>query len=128
MGVELRRGVAVHWTRGIVLKGSCNEFTGRLRRVDIADASLRVLLQLVKRHADALSMRLSYALIATDKGGERNRLWRGECSIPTGAMFYARYLSAEFSLVSFGGLMANKLRFRVRMLAFGQARKVLIAN
>ena len=128
MCVELRRGVAVYRPRGIVLEGSCNEFACCLRRMNVADAGLRVLLQLGERHADALPVRLSYALIATDKSGERNRLWRGECSIPTGAMFYACYLSAEFSLVSFGGLMANKLRFRVRMLAFGQARKVLIAN
>ena len=101
MGVELRRGVAVYRPRGIVLEGSRNEFACRLRRMDVADAGLRVLLQLVERHADALPMRLSYALIAAHKGGERNRLRRGERSIPTGAMFYARHFLAEFSLIGF---------------------------
>ncbi len=43
-------------------------------------------------------------------------------------MFYARHFLAEFSLVGLGSLMANELRFRVRMLAFGQPGEVLIAN
>ena len=72
-------------------------------------------------------MRLSYALIAAHKGGERNTLGCAECGIPTGAMFYAGYFLAEFSLISFRGLMANELRFGMRMLAFGQSGKVLIA-
>ncbi len=72
MGMELRRSVAVHRPRGVVLKGSRNEFACRLRRMDIADAGLRVLLQLGQGNADALPMRLSHALIASDKGGERN--------------------------------------------------------
>ncbi len=128
MGVELRRGVTIHRSRGIVLEGSRNEFAGRLRGVNIADAGLRVLLQLIECHADALTMRLSHALIAADKGGERNTLGCAERRIPTGAMLHAGYFLAEFALVSFGNLMANKLRFRVRMLAFGQTREVLIAN
>jgi hypothetical protein len=43
-------------------------------------------------------------------------------------MFYARYFLAEFPLIGLGSLMANKLRFRVWVLAFGQTRKVLIAD
>ena len=128
MGVKLRRGVTVHRAGGVVLEGSRNEFAGRLRRVNIADAGLRVLLQLVERHADALPMRLSYALIAAHKGGERNTLGCAERRIPTGAMLHAGYFLAEFTLIGFGNLMTNKLRFRVRMLAFGQTREVLIAN
>ena len=81
-----------------------------------------------ERHADTLPMRLSHALIAAHKCGERNRLRRGERSIPTGAMLHARHFLAEFALIGFGDLMANELRFRVRMLAFGQTREVLIAN
>jgi len=85
-------------------------------------------MQLTERNAHTLPMRLSYALIAAHKGRERNRLWRGERSIPTGAVFYAGHFLAEFSFIGFRNLMANKLRFRVRMLPFGQPRKVLIAN
>ena len=43
-------------------------------------------------------------------------------------MLHARYLLAKFSLIGSRDLMANELRFRVRMLAFGQSGKVLIAN
>ena len=43
-------------------------------------------------------------------------------------MFHAGHVLAEFSLIGFGCLMTNKLRFRVRMLGFGQPGKVLIAN
>jgi hypothetical protein len=128
MSVELRRGVAVYRTGGIVLEGSRNEFACRLRRVDVADPRLSVAFQLGQGSPPALPMRLSHSLIAAHKGSERNRLRRGECGVPSGAMLHARHFLAEFSLVSFGDLMANKLRFRVRVLAFGQTRKMLIAN
>jgi hypothetical protein len=99
MGVKLRRGVTVHWPRGIVLKGSRNEFAGCLRRVDVADAGLRVLLQLIERHADTLPVRLSHALIAAYKGSERNTLGCAECGIPTGAMLYARHFFTELAFI-----------------------------
>src|ERR1700722_1525176 len=113
MGVELRRGVPIHRPRGIVLEGCRNKFAGCLWRVDIADAGLRVLLQLIECHANAFSMRFSHALIAAHKGSERNTLGSRKGSVPTGAMLHARYFLAEFAFVGFGGLMANELRFRV---------------
>ena len=73
-------------------------------------------------------MRLSHALIAAHKGGERNRLRRGKGSIPTGVMLHARHFLAELALIGFGNLMANELRFRGWVLAFGQPGEVLIAN
>jgi hypothetical protein len=72
MGVELRRGVAVHRAGGIVLEGSRNELACRLRRVDVADPRLSVFLQLGQCNPNALPMRLSHALIAADKGSERD--------------------------------------------------------
>ncbi len=128
MSMKLRRGVTVHGTRGVVLEGSCDEFACRLRGMNIADAGLRVLLQLVKCHADALPMRLSYALIAPNKRSERYRFWSGERGIPTGAMLHARHFLAKFSFISSRGLMTNELHFRVRMLAFRQSGEMLIAN
>ncbi len=95
-----------------MLEGSRNEFACRLRRVDVADAGLSVLFQLGQCDTHALPMRLSYALIAANKGGEGNRLRRGERSIPTGAMLHAGYFLAEPALVGFGDLMTNELRFR----------------
>jgi hypothetical protein len=72
-------------------------------------------------------MRPVYELIVTHKSSERNGLRRGEHGTPTGAMFYARHIRAEFSLIGFGSLRANELRFRVRVLAFGQPGEVLIS-
>jgi hypothetical protein len=43
-------------------------------------------------------------------------------------MLYARHFFAEFALIGFGNLMANELRFRLRVPAFGQPGEVLIAN
>ena len=43
-------------------------------------------------------------------------------------MLHAGYFLTEFAFISFRGLMANELRSRMRMLAFGQTREVLIAN
>jgi hypothetical protein len=37
--------------------------------MDVADAGLRVFLQLIERHAHTLPMRLSYALVAANKRG-----------------------------------------------------------
>jgi len=108
--------------------GRCNEFACCLRRMDVADPRLGVPLQLSQDDTHTFPMRLSHALVATDKGGERYGLWRGERSIPTGAMLYARHFLAEFALIGFGNLMANELRFRVRVLAFSQTRKMLIAD
>ncbi len=43
-------------------------------------------------------------------------------------MLHAGYFLTEFSLIGLGNLMTNKLRFGVRMLAFGQTGEVLIAD
>jgi hypothetical protein len=66
MGMELRRGVAVHRTGGVVLEGSRNEFAGCLGRVDVADAGLRVPFQRSQGDTHTLPMRLSDTLIAAD--------------------------------------------------------------
>jgi len=128
MGVELRRGVAVYWTRGVMLEGRHNEFACRLRRMNVADPRLVVPLQFSKGNTDTFPMRLSHALVATDKGGERYRLWRGECSVPTGAMLHARHFLAKLPLMGFGNLMTNELRLRGWVLAFGKSGEVLIAD
>lgn len=127
MSVDLRRGVAVRSPRGVVLEGSRNEFACRLRRVEVADACLRVPLQLTQGDPHTLQMRLSHALIPAHKCSERNRLRCGERSIPTSAMLYARHFLAESSLIGFRSLMANELCFHLRVLAFGQAGEGLIA-
>src|SRR5271170_7647237 len=98
MGVELRCCVAVHRAGGIVLEGSRNEFACRLRRVDVSDPRLRVSFQLSQGNTHTLPMRLSHALIAADKGSERNTFGCAERSIPTGAMFYACHFLTEFPL------------------------------
>ena len=45
VSVQLRRGVAFNWASGIVFKRRRDELAGRLRCVDVADASLCVAFQ-----------------------------------------------------------------------------------
>ena len=110
VSVKLRRGVAVHRPGSVVLERGRNELARRLRRVNIADARLRVPLQFAKCDANAFAVRLPHALIATDKGGERNRLRRGERGIPSGPMLDAGDFLAVFVLVGSGGLVLDELR------------------
>ena len=81
-----------------------------------------------KRDAHTLPMRLSHALIPADKSGKRDRLRRGERSIPTGAMFYARDFLAEFSFVGSWRPDGERAALPCRVLAFAQPGEVLSAN
>jgi len=74
MSVELRRGVAINGPRGVVLEGCGGELTGQLRRVHIAEAGLRVPLQLAQSDSHTLPVRFADPFIASHQGRERNRL------------------------------------------------------
>ena len=87
VSMKLRRGIAIHRTSGVMLEGRGDELARRLRRMDVADARLGIPLQFIQRYANTFAVRLTYTIIATHKGGERNRLRRRECRIPSGAMF-----------------------------------------
>jgi hypothetical protein len=64
--------------------------------MNIADACLRVPFEFSQRHVNTFTMCFAYAFITTHKRSERNRLWRGESRIPSGAMLRAGDLRAIF--------------------------------
>ena len=70
--VKLRRGIAINWAGSIVLEGRGNELAGRLRRMDVADAGLGVPLQFSESYANTFAVRITDAVIASHKGGERD--------------------------------------------------------
>ena len=128
MGMKLRRRIAIDGPRGIMLESGGDEFSGRLRGMDIADPRLGVSFQLLKRRAHTLPMGFPHAIIAAHKRGKRYRLRRRERGVPPGAMLGTGDLSAEFAFVGSRNLMPDKLLFGVRMLAFTQTRKVFGTN
>ena len=128
MGMKLRRSIAIDGPGGIVLEGGGDEFSRRLRGMDIADPRLRVPLKFLKRCANAFAMRLPHPVIAAHKRGERYRLRRGKRGVPPGAMLDAGHFFAEFAFIGSRNLMPDKLLFGVRMLAFAQPREVLSPN
>ncbi len=87
VSMKLRRSIAIYRTSGVMLEGSGDELACCLRRMDVTNASLCVPLQLLQRHANTFTMRLTYTIIATHKGCKRNRLGCGERRIPSCTMF-----------------------------------------
>jgi len=123
--VKLGCCVAIHGASSIVLEGRGDEFSGCLRRMDVADAGLGIPLQFSECDADTFAVRVADAVIATHKGGQRDRLWRRERGIPSRAMFDACNFLAALVLVGSGRLMLDKLRAALWMLALAEPRKVL---
>src|ERR1019366_9238622 len=128
MGMKLRCRVTIDRPRGIVLESGCDEFSGRLRGVHIADPRLRVPLKFLKRCANTLAMGFPHPVIAAHKRGERHRLRRRERGVPPGTMLGAGHFRAEFAFIGSRNLMPDKLLFGVRMLALTQPREVLGTN
>ena len=90
VGVELRRGIAIDGTRGVMLELRGDELAGGFGGMVAADPGLRVPLQFVQSDVDGLAVRLADPVIAADKSGQRNGLRRGKGGIPTGAMLDGR--------------------------------------
>src|SRR5580698_7749462 len=126
--MKLRSSITINGPGCIVLKGSSNKLSSRLRRMDIANACLRVALQFVQRHTNTLTMRFAHTLITTYERSERNRLRRGECCIPSCTMLRARDPLAVFIFVGSGWLMLDKLFGTLWMLPFTQSCKVLVSD
>ena len=78
MSMKLERRVAIYGPRGVVLESGGDEFSGRLRGMDIADPRLRVSFKLLKCCAYTLPMGFPHPIIAAHKRGERYRLRRRE--------------------------------------------------
>src|SRR5450631_1822414 len=60
MRVQLRRSIAVHWPRGVMLEGRRDEFAGCLRRMHIADARLCIVLKFLEGYTNTLAMSFPY--------------------------------------------------------------------
>jgi hypothetical protein len=74
--VELRRGVTVYGTGGVMLELCPYKLPGRLGGIVAADASLRVSLQFIQCDIDGLAVGFTNPVIASDKSGQRDRLGR----------------------------------------------------
>jgi hypothetical protein len=126
--MELRRGIAFHRSRGVMLEGRGGELARRLRLPNVADPRLGVPLQLSQRHADTLAVRLPHPVIAAYQRGQRDGLRRGERRIPPGAVLDRSNLLAVLALIGLGYLVPNKLRLSVWVLAFAQTSEVFRAH
>ena len=74
MGVELRRGIAVYGTRGVMLELCSDELAASLGGIVAADPCLRVPLQLVQSSCYGGSMGFPHAIVSAYQSGERHRL------------------------------------------------------
>lgn len=118
MGMKLRRCVSINWTRSVMLEGCCYKLSSRLRRMNIADAGLRVVLQFMQCNANAFAMCFTHTLITANESCYRYRLWCGERRIPTCAMFRAGNLPAILVFIGSCRLVLNELRGAYWMLSF----------
>ena len=74
--MELRRGIAIDRTGGVMLELGGNKLPSSFGGVVPADSSLSVSLQLGESGCDGFPVRLTHPVISTNKGGQRHRLWR----------------------------------------------------
>ena len=118
MGMKLRCCVSINRTRGVMLEGCRYKLASRLRRMNIADASLRVVLQFMQGNANTFTMCITHTLVTTNKSRYRYRLRRRERCIPPCAMLRARDLLAILVLVGSFRLVLNELRGAYWMLSF----------
>jgi hypothetical protein len=128
MSMKLGGSIAIDGPRGVVLECGGNEFSGRLRGMNIADPRLRVSFKFLKRRAYTLPVGFPHPIIAAHKRGERYRLRRRECGVPPRAVLGAGHFLSEFPFIGSRNLMPDKLLFGVRVLAFTQPSKVLSLN
>ena len=128
MGMELWRNIPIHWTSCIVLEFGGDEFARSLWRMVPADAGLRIVLELFKGCGDALSVRLTHTIIASHKSRQRNRLWGGKGSVPSGPVLHCLYGLSVGILVLVGRSLSNKLFACLRVLPLAELSKILSGN
>ena len=126
--VQLRRCITVNRSAAVVLELGDGPHASGLRRDIAAHARLRVLLHLIKCRAHALSMRVSHAVVAANQRGQRYALRRAERRIPSGPVLHRAYrLTAGIDVLA-RCLMPYQLLARLRVLALGQPRELLLLN
>ena len=128
VGMKLRRNVTIDRAGGVVFKLGGDEFGRRLGRMVSADASLRVVFELLQGDANALAVGRTHIVVAADKRGKRDGFGRGKRRIPTGSMLHCLDRFAVRILVFIGCALANKLLAGGRMLALAELGKILGGN
>ncbi len=86
MGMELRSGIAVHRTGGVVLELSCDELPRSFGGIVAADPRLCVPLQFFQGGAYGGAVCLPHPLITADQRGKRDGFGSGERRIPARPM------------------------------------------
>jgi hypothetical protein len=128
MGMQLWRNIPIHWTSCIMLEFSSDEFARSLWRMVPSDAGLRIVLELFKGCGDALSVRLTHPIIASHESRQRNRLWGGKGSVPSGPMLHCLNGFSFGILVLVGRSLSNKLFACLRVLPLAELSKILSRN
>src|SRR5437867_4003293 len=128
MGMELGRGVAVDRPGAVVLELRGRPFACGFGGMVAADARLDVALELIHCNPDALAMRFPDALVASHESRERNALRRAERRIPSGAVLHGSDCFAAFVFVLECLTVADYGLARFRVLAVGEAHKMLFRD
>jgi hypothetical protein len=94
-------------------------------RMITADASLCVVFELVDGNSDTFPVRVADAIIAADKGRERNGLRRGKARIPAGSVLHRLASLAVSILILVRRSLPHKLLSGLWILALAEFREVL---
>ena len=100
----------------------------RLRWDIAAHARLRVFLHLVESNTHTLPVGISHPVVTANKRSKRDRLRRAERRIPSGPVLHRTHRVALRVHVLAGRLMTYQLLACLRVLAFAQARELLLLN
>src|SRR6266478_4257764 len=126
--MELWGDIPIHRAGCIVFEFGDNEIACGLGRMVPANAGLGIVLQLFKGCADALAVLQTHPIIASDKSCQRNRLWGGKGSVPSGPMLHCLDGLSVGILVLVGRSLSNKLFARFRVLSLAELSKILSGN
>jgi hypothetical protein len=111
VGVELRSGIAIHRTGGVMLELRGYEFSRGLRRMVPANAGHRVILQMLQSSPDTLPVRLADSVVAAHESSYRYRLGSGKGRVPPGAVIHC------FDGLSIGVLILIRSPLAYKLLA-----------
>ena len=117
--MKLRRGVAIHRPRAVMLELRHRPLASGLGRSVAADARLNVVLHLIERRPHGLTMRFSDPFIATHERSQRDALRRAERRIPSRAMLHGLHHVARFICVLARLLVTDELLAGLGMLPGG---------
>jgi hypothetical protein len=128
MSVKLRRGVAVHRARGVVLELGDDELACGFSRPIAAHAGLRISFQLIQGDTHRFAVGRAHPVIATNQRGQRNGFWRGKSRVPPGPVLDRLDCFPIWILILEGLPMLDKLLTCLRMLPFREPMEFLGSN